>query len=369
MTHKLKLLAAGSGIALAVLGANPAFAAGTTAGSTITNTATVNFTVGGVAQTAQTATNNLTVDRKIDIRVTAGADVTVTPGQVNPVQVFTVSNLSNSVMDIDLLAAAQASGAAIGGARTSTFAAGSTIVLHTGSASGPVVTYLDEVAADAVTTIYAVDTTAYTNGVPTSGSIPLATANGGLAGVTLTATARQGGTAGSEGATVTTSTPYGGANNVFAEPAGFGSDAANNGVSVASDVYIVSAPSLTVNKLSYVVWDPINLTTSPKAIPGAIVRYCIVVTNGAGGATATAPTVSDPLPSQVTAVANSLYLNGTASAVPVCNTSFATYTTGTGASGTAAATQITTATTTVSGALADLAGGSSETLYFDVKIN
>jgi len=385
MKNKLKLLAAGSSITMAVLGASPAFATGTAAGTVITNTASVGYTVGGIAQTAVTASAAVTVDRKIIITtaVVDAAPVSVSPGQNNTVMVFSVTNSSNSVMDIDLVAAAQASGVAVGFSKTSNFAAGSTIVLHTGSASGPVVTYLDEVAADAVTNIYAVDTSAP--------AIPLSATNGQYAGITLTATARQGGTAGSEGAVVTTTTPYGGANNVFAEPAGFGGDVANNGISVASDVYVVAAPVLSVTKTATVLWDPINGTSTPRAIPGAVVRYCIIVTNAAGGALATAPTITDTLPTGAggvsgtgantnsgttyfKAVANSLYLNGTAgSPTGPCNTSvpattYGVVTTGTGASGTAASTQITAATTTVSGTLADLAAGSTETLYFDATL-
>jgi hypothetical protein len=349
MTNKLKLLAAGSSITMAVLGASPVFAAGTTAGTVITNTATVNFTVGGVAQTPQSASNNLTVDRKIIITdaVVDAAPVSVVPGQTNPVMVFSVTNSSNSVMDIDLAAAAQASGVAVGFSKTSNFAAGSTIVLHTGSASGPVVTYLDEVAADATTTIYAVDTSAP--------AIPTTATNGQFAGITLTATARQGGTAGTEGGTVSTTTPYGGANNVFAESAGFGSDAANNGVYVSSDVFVIAAPVLTVTKTSTIISDPINGTTNPKAIPGATVRYCIQIANAAGGATATAPVISDNLSTlPVTYVASSIKLNGTITG-GVCNWD--------------GTTGGTFASSTVSGTLSNLAGGSSESLYFDVTIN
>lgn len=372
MTYKLKLLAAGSGLALAALGASPVFASGTTAGTVISNTAKVDYTVGGVAQTQLSASNTLTVDRKIIVTtaVVDAAPVSVTPGQAgtatSPVLVFSVTNSSNAVIDIGLAAVAQASGVAVGFSKTSNFVAGNTYVFHTGSVAGPIVTYLDEVPIDQVTNIYVVNTT------PTA--IPLTATNGQFAGVTLTATAEQSGAAGTQGAVVTqnSSGNWGGAtvlNNVLAEPAGFGTDVKNDGVSVASDVYVVSAPVLSVNKLSYVVWDPVNLTTSPKAIPGAIVRYCIVVTNAAGGASAT-PTVGDTLPGQVTAVANSLFLNGTNSTGPLtCNTSFAGFTTGTGASGAAAATQITTATTSISNALNALAGGSSETLYFDVTIN
>ena len=52
MSNIIKILAVASGVTAGVLGATPALAAGTAAGATITNTATLNYQVGGVAQTA-----------------------------------------------------------------------------------------------------------------------------------------------------------------------------------------------------------------------------------------------------------------------------------------------------------------------------
>ena len=48
MTSKLKLLVATSAVSVAMLGANPAFAAGTTSGTDITNNVSVAYKVGGV---------------------------------------------------------------------------------------------------------------------------------------------------------------------------------------------------------------------------------------------------------------------------------------------------------------------------------
>lgn len=56
--------------------------------------------------------------------------------------------------------------------------------------------------------------------------------------------------------------------------------------------------NLSVSKLSTVLSDPIS-TSNPKAIPGAVVRYCITVQN-AGSATATAIAATDNLPPNVT---------------------------------------------------------------------
>ncbi|XVJ64602.1 MAG: DUF11 domain-containing protein [Sphingopyxis sp.] len=63
--------------------------------------------------------------------------------------------------------------------------------------------------------------------------------------------------------------------------------------------------NLAIAKTSSVVSDPVNGTANPKAIPGATMRYCLLVTNG-GSATATAVSVADPLPPTVVFVAGSL---------------------------------------------------------------
>jgi hypothetical protein len=213
--------------------------------------------------------------------------------------------------------------------------------------------FIDELPQDGIVTITLTDTA----------GLPLTLTNGQYAGILLTATALQGGAAGTKGAVITqnSSGTWGGStslNNVLADSAtatAGSTDAANNGTYLAADAYIVSAPSLSVIKTSTVISDPVNGNTSPKLIPGAVVRYCIQVANAAGGATATAPAISDSLASlPVTFVASTIKLNGTITA-GVCNWD--------GTAGGAFA------GSTVSGTLANLAAGSSESLYFDVTIN
>ena len=63
--------------------------------------------------------------------------------------------------------------------------------------------------------------------------------------------------------------------------------------------------NLVITKTSSVVSDPTNGTTDPKAIPGATMRYCILVTNNGSG-TATGIAVADPLPASTTFVPGSL---------------------------------------------------------------
>ena len=63
--------------------------------------------------------------------------------------------------------------------------------------------------------------------------------------------------------------------------------------------------NLTIAKTSNVISDPTNGTTDPKAIPGATMRYCILVTNNGSG-TATSINIGDPLPGGTTFVPGSM---------------------------------------------------------------
>lgn len=357
MTNIYKHLAIASGAMAGVLGATPAFAAGTTAGSTITNTATVNYQVGGVAQTAINASNNITVDRRITLTVAEVGSVTtsVAPGASAQVTAFTVTNTSNDTLDLGLTAAQLAGGTAAHGGTDNFDVTGLGVFVDTNSngtydaGTDLAATFLDEVAADASRTVFLV------------GAIPVARVNGDVAGVTLTAQARASGGVGSQGAVIaeTVGANTAGMDTVFADAAGpVAGDAARDGKASDDDDYTVSAPTLTVTKQSRVVSDPINGSTNPKLIPGAVVEYCIVVTNAAGGAAANTVAISDPLPAQMTFVAASSFLNGTyTGSVPTgtCNLDGAS-----GGSVTAG---------TLNGTLGTVAAGTTRTLYFQVTIN
>jgi uncharacterized repeat protein (TIGR01451 family) len=72
--------------------------------------------------------------------------------------------------------------------------------------------------------------------------------------------------------------------------------------------------TLTIIKYSQVISDPINGTTNPKMIPGAVVRYLFTVAStGNTAITANSIILTDPLPSQFTYDASSLvqFANGT----------------------------------------------------------
>ena len=118
---QVRTVLAAVALVASLAGVQTAFAAGTDAGVTIGNRATVNYTVGTTAQTAiessptgnsnpgvgNGANTNFVVDRRIDFTVTetGGGFTTVAPGQLNAVTIFTVTNTSNAAQGFQLSAA------------------------------------------------------------------------------------------------------------------------------------------------------------------------------------------------------------------------------------------------------------------------
>ena len=338
-----------------MLAAAPALAAGTTSGSTVSNTASVSYSVGGVAQPAVSNTPTVfTVDRKVVFRLDETAPVattTVAPGQLAAVTTFTLSNTSNAPMDFGLAVTQQTGGTGPHGGTDNFDALLPTIYNDTNgngvydAGTDLAITYADEVAADTSRTIFVV------------ANIPAGRATGDVAAVTLTAQARDGGTAAVQGAvsTNTTGANTAGVDTVFADTAYDANNTASDGFGVAKDDYTVSTASLTVVKTITPVSDGFNSAANTKLIPGAVVQYCIIVSNAIGGGTATGVSVTDPIPSTLTPVAGSVRINGTATA-GVCNAN--------GTAGGSIAGQ-----TISSGTLNNVAPGSNVTVYFQATVN
>lgn len=80
---------------------------------------------------------------------------------------------------------------------------------------------------------------------------------------------------------------------------------ADSGTFFHSTLFLTATTTLLVDKSSTLISDPQNGLTSPKAIPGAVIRYCILITN-AGVGTATTVAASDPLPATMTFVPGSI---------------------------------------------------------------
>ena len=274
-----------------------ALAAGTASNTDIINQAIISFDVGGSAQTPISSnTTTFKVDNKIDLVVAeVSSDYTdVNPNTTNQVLTFTVQNDGNTTQDFALSAAAGVD--PFGG--TDNFDANNVrVFVESGATAGyqageDTATYIDELATyvnpgDEVTVYIVAD-------------IPLGQSSGDIAAHTLTATARAGGGAGSQGdvltETVGADTP-GAVDIVFADGA---SDNNNNPARNASfsdtDAYQVLSSQLTIAKTSTLIRDPFNLNTNPKHIPGAYIQYVVTISNaGTATASATLTTITDTL--------------------------------------------------------------------------
>jgi uncharacterized repeat protein (TIGR01451 family) len=333
-----------SAIALGSLVANPAFAAGTASGTVITNNVSVDYTVGGVNQTDATATNNITVDRKVNVTV-ARVDNTATsvvPGALSQAVTFRIENISNATLDFQLSTLQIATGSAAGITGTDGFdvTPALTYRLDDGDnvldAGDTTITHLNSLAPDTPVVVHVV-----------AASVPLGTANGSIAAVTLTATAKENDNGTAIGSNLTQAvTNTAGVDTIFADAAGV-SDGVRDAAFSATDDYIVLTATLAATKTSSVVLGDYG---TGAAIPGATVQYCISVSN-TGGVAATGVAISDTLPSQVTYdSAYGVRVGGANCATP-----------GAGAGSFASG--------VVSGTIATLATGTTQTLIFRATIN
>lgn len=320
--------------ALAALTPQLALAVNTASNTLISNRATVNYKVATIAQTAieSSPTGNSTpgvgsganttfrVDDKVIFSIASNDPgfVTTQPGSSSVALKFTVSNTGNTVHDFAL-------SHVVGAANTFT-ATAVTYYKDDGGTPGSydatdtAITYIDELAAGSNTVVFLV------------AAVPVTATNGQVASYALKATAHAGGGATALGAVTTANSgsadTAGSVDIVFADidSDGAGTDDAKgtNGTNSIPSVadgryngiyvmwaggsagngdpglgYRVGAPVLTVTKTSAVYSDPINGTTNPKAIPGAVVTYTITIANAAGGSTATDITIADSLNTEI----------------------------------------------------------------------
>lgn len=273
-----------------------ASAIGTDAGTDISNTATVDFTVGGINQPDVTSNTVIfETDRRINLTVAevGGAYTNVTPGATEQVLTFTVTNTTNAALDFRLEATQDSTGATEAHGGTDDFDATAVQVFEDSNANGvydtgvDTATFLDEIAEDVTRTVFIVVT------------IPLGQPNDDTSGLTLTAIAAEPGVVATLGAD---STETAGAETASAVDTVFGdvagdTDAARDGRHSDDDAYRVLSATLAVTKTSTVVSDPFNGATNPKRIPGAVVEYCVTVTN-TGAVDATTVAVTDILTGQ-----------------------------------------------------------------------
>jgi uncharacterized repeat protein (TIGR01451 family) len=269
-------------------GTNNAHAVGVAAGTSIDNTATVDFTVGTVTSTATSNTTQVVVAEILDVSVTPPTGQTpVAPGTTGHVLRFRVDNLGNGAEAFLLVA-----NNAVTGDNFDPVAASPAIYLDTGGLPATAgvfdasdVPYIPgsndpNLVADGFVYVYLVN------------NIPNTVTDGNTGRATLTASARTG------------TGPQG---TVFAGQ-GTGSTDAVVGTTTASDVdqgeYLVQGVTVTAAK-SQVVLDQFG---GARPLPGARITYTIVV-NAVGTGTASTSIFADDIPAGTAYVAGTLTLN------------------------------------------------------------
>jgi uncharacterized repeat protein (TIGR01451 family) len=373
MTSKLKLLIASAVIPAVFLNAVPAMAAGTTQGTSVLNNVTVDFQVGGVAQTQASASDTFVVDRKILFNITEKATTgttTVIPGQTARVTTFLLTNDANDTLDFTVTPANIVGGTAAHGG-TDAFDVTSLLICL----DGPVIDGVCDTAAAASLTINDLSgvTGNNTATILILGNIPAGATNSQVANVSATATAlnSNGSAITGAGAAAADATVNGAGTveTIFADVAksgNGGTSIARDGIDVATDDYTVSAAALSVFKSSRIISDGVS-TSNFKAIPGAVVEYCISVTNAAGAASATNIAVRDIVPSNLTFSPGTIFVDATVTSPGASQTCAA----GTGVTDAtdADAGQYNTGLTRAEGTLSTIAASSSRALIFRAVIN
>ena len=352
MTRTMRLLATASTLAVAALAASPAYAEGTSAGTTITNNVSVSYKVGGVDQTNVSTSDSFKVDRKVNLTVVEAdsATVSISPGQQSVVTAFDVTNASNAPLDFALAVTQLSGGTAAHGGTDNFNVSGVKLFVDTNnndafdSGTDQEIAYIDELVADDSRRVFVMV------------NVPLGRSTNDVAGIRLTATAAEAGTAGSPGATVTQTS---GANTaevdtVFADGNSDG-NTQYDGMHFDEDDFTVLAAALSATKSSRVISDPVSGSTNPKMIPGAVVEYCIAVANASGGTSATGISITDNLPAETTYLsAFGIKVNGTVTG-SACNAD--------GSAGGSHAAGVVTAP------LSDIAAGATRTVVFRVTVN
>jgi uncharacterized repeat protein (TIGR01451 family) len=302
-----------------------AWAAGTRAGTTISNTATATYDAGAGSQNINSNTVDLLVDELLNVTVASNnpADVPTTPGATGQVLSFTITNTGNGVESFGLTPIANGGGDDFDPAVTSIVIDDGDGVYEPGIDTVYVVGTNDPALnPDASVTVFVINTT------------PGSVADGDRGIVALVAAARTG-----------TGTP----GTSFAGQGEGGGDAivGLTGADGQDDgAFVVAAATVALTK-SATISDPLG---GSEPIPGATITYTITATVTGSGSVA-GLTITDGVPANTSYVANSVTLGGVAK------------------TDAADADEASFASNQVSVALGTVAGGSVRTITFRTVIN
>lgn len=313
-----KILVAAS---VAMLWASGAWALGTTAGTSIDNSATLSFSAGGVPQSTVLAMpTTFVVDKKIDmvLEINDANHVPGALGQQNVVTTFSFKNEGNSderfnfhvknllnnedsdntdttandTKNVSNMVISCSYTDQNGDPQTTTGAAGADIVIFTNEDSTATCTVsatLPTGVSDGEVMNIELNATAYSNATTAEVETTGVDTQAGPPDVVF-----------ADGMTVKNGSDTNGLGDSVANDNASTADTVRDGSDVARNGYIISTPVLSAVKTSCVVSDPVNGdgtaagTKPPKRIPGAVIRYMFDITNS-GTADVNDLDLTDPL--------------------------------------------------------------------------
>lgn len=272
------------------LTAGNAIAAGTPAGTVISNKATVNYVMNASSHTVNSNTSTIVVNEVLNTTMTwldAAPGVTVTPGQTKRIATMKLTNTGN-------------------GSDTYTLSATSSQVTGTNFAPLPAAIYLDSngngIFDAGVDQLYDPNSNIPALGadksliifiqsdIPSTGLV-----DGQMGSVSVNATSKTG--TGSPGAVLSGKGP--GGTDVVVGLSG--------GVSAAVGIYVVSSIAVNIGKTAAIV----DQYGGNKPIVGATMHYTLRATVSGSG-TATGVVITDVIPANTTYVPGTLTLNSVA---------------------------------------------------------
>ncbi|HEU0045673.1 hypothetical protein [Sphingomonas sp.] len=269
------------------LGAAPAMAAGTQAGTTIRNTASASFDGNAGTTTITSNTVEFKVDEVLDVAVAGkdSGDASTRAGATGQVRTFTVTNAGNGAEGFRLVASGTVGGNGFNPTVTSIVLDSNNNGIHEPGVD-QVIAADGTIAAmnpDDAVTVFVIST------------VPADAANGQRGAVSLTATALTG--SGAPGIT-------------FAGQGTGGGDAvvgATRSTALAAGAFVLTRATVTLVKSATVV-DPFG---GSRAVPGSLVTYRIAAAIGGSGSVA-GLRVTDTIPTGTKYRPGTLTLNGTA---------------------------------------------------------
>ena len=270
--------------ALAIAASGAAHAAGTRAGSTISNTATASFDNGAGTQTVDSNQVDLRVDELLDVTVASSdpTDVPTTPGATGQLLTFSVANNGNGQESFRLTTIANGGGDEYDPNVTQIYLDNgdgvfdaATDTVYTAGTNDPTLDPDDSIV------VFVLSTTPGTVNDGDRGTVSLVAAATTGTGAPGTSFAGQG---------------EGGGDAVVGSTGGDGQD---------TGAYVVSAAVVSLVKAATIA-DPFG---GNEPVPGATITYTITATiSGSGSVSGLA--ITDNVPADTSYVANSMTLGG-----------------------------------------------------------